>query len=83
MDKIYLLLRNNKQTGPYSVEEIVQMNLKPTDLIWVEGRSAGWRNPIEIDTLKSYVSDLSQQIIQQPLKPVDEKEQQLFRLMPS
>ncbi len=65
MDKIYLLLRNNKQTGPHSVEELLQFSLKPTDLIWIEGRSAGWRNPMEVDDLKSYVPGSSQQIINQ------------------
>ena len=56
MHKIYLILRNNKQNGPYSLEELVQLNLKPHDLIWVEGRSAGWRYPTEIEALKPYVA---------------------------
>jgi hypothetical protein len=64
MNKIYLLLRNNKQTGPHNVEELKLLGLKTTDLIWVEGKSAGWRNPMELDTLKSYVPGLSEQIIQ-------------------
>lgn len=55
MQKIYLLLRNNKQTGPYSLDEIIASELKPFDLIWVEGRSAGWRYPSEIDSLKPYL----------------------------
>jgi hypothetical protein len=56
MPKIYLLLRNNKQSGPHSLEELLHLSLKPHDLIWVEGQSAGWRNPTEIDALKPYVS---------------------------
>ena len=55
MPKIYLLLRNNKQSGPHSLEELVHLTLKPHDLIWVEGHSAGWRNPAEIEALKPYV----------------------------
>lgn len=55
MSKIYSLLRNNKQTGPYSLEELVQLQLKPFDLVWAEGKSAGWLYPAEIDTLKPYV----------------------------
>ncbi|HEY0356083.1 MAG TPA: hypothetical protein VGC29_07770, partial [Flavisolibacter sp.] len=55
MSRIYLLLRNNQQTGPYSLEEILKLNLKPFDLVWEEGRSAAWRYPGEIDSLKSYV----------------------------
>ncbi len=64
MNKIYLLLRNNKQTGPYNIEELGQLSLKTTDLIWVEGKSAGWRNPIEIDALKSYLPDSIQPNVQ-------------------
>jgi hypothetical protein len=56
MPQTYLLLRNNKQSGPHSLEELLQLSLKQHDLIWVEGRSAGWRNPTEIDTLKPYLS---------------------------
>ena len=56
MHKVYLLLRNNKQLGPYSLDEILQQSLQPFDLVWVEGKSAGWRYPTEIDTLKPYVA---------------------------
>lgn len=55
MHKIYLLLRNNKQHGPYTLEELVQQNLLPSDLIWVEGRSAGWHNPQELAALRTHV----------------------------
>ena len=57
MHKVYLLLRNNRQTGPHSLDELLQLNLKPFDLVWVEGRSAAWRYPGEIDSLKPYVSE--------------------------
>jgi hypothetical protein len=73
MNKIYLLLRDNKQTGPHSIEELVQLSLKPTDLIWVEGRSAGWRNPMEIDSLKSYVPGFSEPVVTRESMPVVEK----------
>jgi len=56
MSKIYLLLRNNLQNGPLSIEELVAQELKPTDLIWVEGRSAGWSNPSEIESLKPFIA---------------------------
>ena len=39
MNKVYLLLRKNLQTGPYTYEELLQQQLLPTDLIWVEGKS--------------------------------------------
>ena len=60
MQKVYRLLRNNQQTGPYSIDEIVQLGLKPFDLIWVEGKSGGWAYPSEIDSLKNYVPKVAQ-----------------------
>jgi hypothetical protein len=56
MNKVYLLLRNNQQTGPYSLEELTNLPLKPFDLIWVEGKSFGWSYPGEIEALKPYVT---------------------------
>ncbi len=47
----YLLLRDNKQTGPYSAEEIIAKGFKPYDLVWLEGKSAGWRYPGELPEL--------------------------------
>jgi hypothetical protein len=52
----YRILRDNKERGPLGLEELLQLNLKPFDLIWVEGRSAGWRYPSEIDSLKPYLN---------------------------
>jgi hypothetical protein len=56
MQKIYSLLRSNKQSGPYTLEELLQLNLKPFDLVWVEGKSGGWSYPTEIEALKLHVS---------------------------
>ena len=50
----YLLLRNNKESGPFSIEEIKDMSLKSYDLLWVVGKSAAWRYPGEIIELKSF-----------------------------
>ena len=47
----YLLLRSNKQSGPYSLQQLVNFGLKPYDLVWVEGRSAAWRYPSEVEDL--------------------------------
>ncbi len=55
MQKEYLLLRNNHETGPHSLEELIQLGLKPFDLIWVQGRSGGWSYPSEIEALKIYL----------------------------
>lgn len=50
----YLLLRDNKQTGPYSLDELVAKGIKAYDLIWLDGKSAAWRYPSEIEELKPY-----------------------------
>lgn len=57
MHCVYLLLRDNKQTGPYTLEQLLKMNLKPVDLIWVEGKSCGWSYPSEIRELKFFPSE--------------------------
>lgn len=53
----YLLLRNNKESGPHSLEQLLGFGLKPYDLIWVNGKSAAWRYPSEIDELHQYVPE--------------------------
>ncbi|RFM28094.1 hypothetical protein [Deminuibacter soli] len=52
--KQYRLLRDNKETGPYSAEELVRKGLKAYDLIWVDGKSASWRYPSEITELRAF-----------------------------
>src|ERR1051325_2317847 len=66
MQKIYVLLRNNQQTGPYDLHELVQFDLKPYDLIWIQGKSAGWYYPQEIKALHPYLS-----FIKKPSQPVN------------
>lgn len=51
--KSYLLLRNNKSSGPHSYEELLCLPLKPQDLVWVDGKSTQWRYPSEIDEFKT------------------------------
>ena len=67
---MYRVLRNNKEQGPYSLEELVQHSLRPFDLIWVEGKSACWRYPPEIDELKPFLGSASDSILQTSFKPV-------------
>jgi hypothetical protein len=50
----YLLLRNNKESGPYSIDDLVKLGLKAYDLVWVQGKSAAWRYPSELEELKPY-----------------------------
>lgn len=58
---MYLLLRNNKQSGPYSLEELKTMGLKAYDLVWSEGKSAAWRYPSEIEELKAFAPAVEEQ----------------------
>ena len=55
--KKYLLLRDNKESGPYSLEEIKELQLKPLDLIWIDGRSTAWAYTTEINELKEHVTE--------------------------
>ena len=58
---MYLLLRDNKQSGPYTVDELKAKGLKAYDLVWVEGRSAAWRYPSEIDELSAFAPAVEEQ----------------------
>ena len=57
----YRLLRNNKESGPFAEDEIIAKGFKPYDLIWVEGKSAGWRYPSEIPVFKNYAPVVEEQ----------------------
>ena len=53
--RIYHLLRNNKEQGPFTAEELIQQKLKPYDLIWIDGRSAAWSYPGELPEFRTHV----------------------------
>ena len=57
----YLLLRDNKQSGPYTFEEIRTKGLKAYDLVWIEGKSAAWRYPCEIEELSAFAPAVEEQ----------------------
>ncbi|MGZ5220031.1 MAG: hypothetical protein ACXWC7_08130 [Chitinophagaceae bacterium] len=57
----YLLLRDNKESGPYTMDELVNFGLKPYDLVWVQGKSAAWRYPSEVQELKPYAPVVEEQ----------------------
>jgi len=57
----YRLLRSNKESGPYSFNDLLTLGLKPYDLVWVEGRSAAWRYPSEVAELKEYAPVIEEQ----------------------
>ncbi|RYZ24891.1 MAG: hypothetical protein EOO10_19685 [Chitinophagaceae bacterium] len=47
----YFLLRDNQETGPYTLTELKGKTLYTTDLIWVEDESKCWKQPSEIEAL--------------------------------
>lgn len=57
----YLLLRDNKESGPYSFEQLLQLGFKPYDLIWIQGKSAAWRYPYEVSEFKPYAPAIEEQ----------------------
>jgi hypothetical protein len=58
---MYLLLRDNKQSGPYSLDDLKTKGLKAYDLVWVEGRSAAWRYPSEVEELSAFAPAVEEQ----------------------
>ena len=72
----YMLLRNNKESGPYSVDDLMELGLKPYDLVWVHGKSAAWRYPSEIDELKPFAPIVEEQPFDRFYKkPADTKKE--------
>ncbi|MBS1947674.1 MAG: DUF4339 domain-containing protein [Bacteroidetes bacterium] len=57
----YLLLRDNKQSGPFSLDEMIAKGFKKYDLVWAEGKSAAWRYPGEIEEFKSFAPPVEEQ----------------------
>ncbi len=69
----YLLLRNNKESGPYTLPELEAKGLKPYDLVWVEGKSAAWRYPSEVEELKRFAPIVEEQPYDRFFKKPSEK----------
>jgi hypothetical protein len=51
MERVYLILRNNQQTGPFTIGELLQQQLKPSDMIWIEGKSTAWTYLSELELI--------------------------------
>ena len=67
------MLRSNKQSGPYTLQQLINLGLKPYDLVWVEGKSAAWRYPGEVDVLKVYAPSTEEQPFDRFYKKPEEK----------
>jgi len=79
MERVYLLLRNNQQTGPLTIDELLQQQLRPTDMIWIEGKSAVWTYLSELE-LTPFVKDAELRQTVESFKNEDEIEQKAEQL---
>ncbi|HUR11351.1 MAG TPA: hypothetical protein VM012_08275 [Flavitalea sp.] len=71
----YLLLRDNKQSGPYTCEELQAKGVKAYDLVWIEGKSAAWRYPSEVEELKPFSPVVEEQPFERFYKkPIKQEE---------
>jgi len=68
----YLLLRDNKENGPYTLDQLLSFGLKAYDLVWINGRSAAWRYPSEIEELRPYAPVVEEQPFDRFYKKPDE-----------
>lgn len=57
----YKLLRNNKESGPFTASQLIGIGFKAYDLIWQEGKSAAWRYPSEIEEFKNHAPQIEEQ----------------------
>lgn len=56
MNNTYILLRNNSESSPLSLEDLKRIGLLPSDLLWVECQSVCWQHPHEIPELKKLLT---------------------------
>ena len=49
MQPKYFLLRDNQESGPYTIDELLLQRLTSTDLVWVPGRTNAWCHPSELE----------------------------------
>ncbi|HEY6062494.1 MAG TPA: hypothetical protein VIV35_02730 [Chitinophagaceae bacterium] len=63
MNNTYILLRNNSESTPLSLEDLKRIGLFPTDLLWVECQSVYWQHPQEIPALKQLLTEAAQPAI--------------------
>ncbi|MDB5251488.1 MAG: hypothetical protein JWP27_657 [Flaviaesturariibacter sp.] len=52
MQTVFKLLRHNQELGPFTIGELLQQQLTPDDLVWVDGESTAWAHPQEMENLK-------------------------------
>ena len=71
---LYRLLRNNKESGPFTALQLKEMGLKPYDLLWTEGRGAAWQYASELNELKDFAPLVEDQPFDRFFKRKEDKE---------
>jgi hypothetical protein len=66
--KRYLLLRKNRESGPFTFEELICQDLGPLDLIWIEGESRSWAHSTELEELRVWVKEPENEPIREAVK---------------
>ena len=66
MKRAYRLLRGNQETGPYTIDELLQQHLTTSDLVWEEGKSSAWSHPSELEELQNFYRELSTLVANEP-----------------
>lgn len=54
MERLYLL-RNNQESGPFTLKELRSMGVFAGDLVWIEGESTSWNYPADVDSLRGCI----------------------------
>src|SRR5688572_12772899 len=68
MKRVYRLLRDNLESGPFTIDELLGQQLGPDDMLWIEGRSTAWCYLSEIELSPSIEPDSSSKKIAVPKK---------------
>ena len=80
MQKVYLLLRNNRQSGPFTLDELCQQQPRPTDMVWIEGLSTAWCYLSELELKPSeYVGGSPDTTSASPRDEIERKAEELRR----
>jgi len=72
MENTFIVLRNNKQEGPYNLAQMANIGLQAGDLVNQENGIAGWQYAMEIDELQPLFS--APQTAQKGVEEVQEAE---------
>jgi hypothetical protein len=70
--KRYLIMRNNEQTGPFTLEQLKFQKIQSNDIVWVQGESDNWTYAEEIEELKQLIEPATGEVGQIPPKSLSE-----------